>query len=384
MPPVMRTGAWYSHYDDDVRPSLQPYPERTLLDSLGALARDHPRRASILFKGATLTFADIDRLSTACGAALVEEGVTPGDRVALVLSNCPQFIIAELGAWKAGTIVVPLNPTYAERELESRFTSTRPRLIVSLTPFYGRVVRAAAQSAQHLGTPRTRVIATSIKEYLPPLTRLLFTMFRERRDGHRISLEFGDCWLSRLLYEHRLSERPGVSVGPDDRAVILSSGGTTGTPKGVVGLHRHYITAGTQVDEWTRSARAPFTDVVMLPLPLFHVYANVGVQPLAFLTPSPLSLIPNPRDVHDVLTTIRRVRPTCFSGVPALYLAMLNHPAVHAGRVNLQSLKICVSGSAPLLADTKRQFEARTGARLVEGYALTESMMAACLNSIRV
>jgi long-chain acyl-CoA synthetase len=165
--------------------------------------------------------------------------------------------------------------------------------------------------------------------------------------------------------------------------VILSSGGTTGTPKGVVGLHRHYVAAGLQLHEWTKSAKAPWTDVIMLPLPLFHVYGNVGVQPMAFVGPNPLSLVPNPRDLDDVLATIAQVKPAFFNGVPTLYTAILNHPSVRSGHVDLSSIKLCFSGAAALMAETKRQFEERTGARIVEGYSLTEGMMACCVNPVK-
>jgi long-chain acyl-CoA synthetase len=121
----------------------------------------------------------------------------------------------------------------------------------------------------------------------------------------------------------------------------------------------------------------------MLPLPLFHVYANVGVQPLAFVGPNPLSLVPNPRDIADLLKTIRSVRPAFFNGVPTLYTAILNHPDVRSGRVDLRSIKLCFSGSAALMSETKRQFEQATGARLVEGYSLTEAMMACCINPVQ-
>ena len=110
----------------------------------------------------------------------------------------------------------------------------------------------------------------------------------------------------------------------------------------------------------------------MLPLPLFHVYANVGVQPLAFVGPNPLSLVPNPRDIDDLLKTIKQVKPAFFNGVPTLYTAILNHPDVRAGKVDLSSIKLCFSGAAALMAETKRQFEAATGARIIEGYSLTE------------
>ena len=368
---------WLSHYDSDVPRTLAPYPEKTLLDYLADLARDHGEKAAILFKGTAVSYRRLEDESDAFAAALAALGVHRGDRVALVLPNCPQFMVAEFGAWKAGAIVVALNPTYSERELESALTATGASTVVALTPFYGRVKNIQSRTAVQ------RVIATSIKEYLPPLLRVLFTLLKEKKEGHRISLAAGDFWFGNLLRTHRSSKRPDVTVTPDDRAVILSSGGTTGTPKGVVGLHRHYVAAGLQIYEWTKSAKNRWTDVIMAPLPLFHVYANVGLQPLAFVGPNPLSLVPNPRDINDLLKTIKQVRPAFFNGVPTLYTAILNQPDVRAGKVDLSSIKLCFSGAAALMAETKKQFEALTGARIVEGYSLTEGMMACCINPVR-
>ena len=368
---------WLQHYDSDVRHSLAPYPDKTLIDYLDQLASQHGSKPALLFKGATMTYGELDRQSTAFAAALADLGVRKGDRVALVLPNCPQFFVAEFGAWKAGAVVVALNPTYTDRELERALIATGAETVVVLTPFYNR-----AKSVQS-STKVRRVVATSIKEYLPPALRVLFTLFKEKKEGHRISLSGGDFWFQNLLKAQRDAKRPAVSVGPDDRAVILSSGGTTGTPKGVVGLHRHYVAAGLQLYEWTKSAKEPWTDVIMLPLPLFHVYANVGVQPLAFVGPNPLSIVPNPRDVGDLLKTIKQVKPAFFNGIPTLYNAILNHPDVRAGKVDLSSIKLCFSGAAALMAETKRQFEEKTGALIVEGYSLTEGMMACCVNPVQ-
>ena len=374
MAPVHR---WLAHYDSDVAISVAPYPDKTLVDYLTELARDHGEKAALLFKGASMSYGALEKLSTALAAALTGLGVRPGDRVALLLPNCPQFFVAEFGVWKAGGVVVALNPIYSERELETTLTSTGASLVIALTPFYQRIKNIQ---------PRTRVrvvIATSIKEYLPPALRLLFTIFKEKKDGHRITLAADDAWFQALLRSHRSSPRPAVTVRPDDKAVILSSGGTTGTPKGVVGLHRHYVAAGRQLNEWTKSALRPWVDAIMLPLPMFHVYANVGVQPMAFVAPAPLSLVPNPRDIGDLLKTIRQVKPAFFNGIPTLYTAILNHPDVRAGKVDLSCIKLCFSGAAALMAETKRQFEAATGARIIEGYSLTEGMMACCVNPVK-
>src|SRR4029079_1443181 len=356
--------------------SLYPYPDKTLLDYLDALAREQPRGPALLFKGSEVSYDRLQRESDAFAAALAALGVRHGDRVALILPNCPQFFVAEIGTWKVGAIVCPINPTYTEREIEAALQGNGAETVVTLTPFYNRVKDVQPRTALR------NVIATSIKEHLPLALRILFTLFREKEGGHRISLQQGDHWLQDLLGRHRSSSPTTVTVGPDDRAVILPSGGTTGTPKGVVGLHRHYVASGLQLYEWTKSAKQPWSDVIMLPLPLFHVYANVGVQPLAFVGPNTLSLIHHPRDINDVRETIKQVKPAFFNGVPTLYNAMLNHPDVRAGKVNLRSIRLCLCGASALLAETRRQFEQQTGAVMLEGYSLTEAMMACCLNPV--
>ena len=160
---------WLAHYDPDVRPSLAPYPNATLLDYLSQLAREHGGKTALLFKGTSVSYARLESESNAFAAALVAENVKPGDRVALVLPNCPQFFVAEFGAWKAGAVTVPLNPTYSEREMQEALDATRTEVVVTLTAFYARVKQVQGRTAVRL------VVATSIKEYLPPALRILFT-----------------------------------------------------------------------------------------------------------------------------------------------------------------------------------------------------------------
>ena len=368
---------WLAHYDEGVPATLAPYPSRTLVDYLADAARDRPRQAALLFKGAALTYSELDRLSDACAAAFRSLGVQRGDRIALLLPNCPQFLIAEFAAWKIGAIIAPLNPLYTEQELEGPLRENGIETIVTLTRFYDRVKRVRPR------TPLTRVIATNIKEYFPPLLGLLFTLAREKRAGDRVKLEPGDHDLSRLLTEHRTVPVERTRVTADDDAVLLMSGGTTGTPKGALGKHGAYVIAGLQEAAWLRSVLLPDTDVILLPLPLFHVYGHVGVQALAFVNRNPLAIVPNPRDLADLIRTIRRVKPAFFNGVPTLYIALLNRPEVQQGKVDFKSIKICLSGAAALMAETKNRFESITGARIVEGYSLTEAMMAACINPVK-
>jgi long-chain acyl-CoA synthetase len=367
---------WLAHYDADVPPTLAPYPNRTLVDYLADAARERGRQNAILFKGAAITYAELDRLSDAGAAAFASMGVKQADRVALLLPNCPQFFIAQFAAWKIGAIVAPLNPLYTEYEIEGPLREHGVETIVTLTRFYDLVKRLQPR------TPLRRVVAANIKAHFPPILRALFTVFREKRDGHRIALEPGDHDLAQLLAAHQGGPFDRIPLTGDDPAVLLMSGGTTGTPKGVLGKHCGYVIAGLQELAWTKSALRADTDVIMLPLPLFHVYASVGVQALAFINRNALSIVPNPRDLDDLLKTIRQVKPAFFNGVPSLYIALLNHQDVRQGKVDFRSIKICFSGSAPLMADTKARFESMSGGRIIEGYSLTEAMMACCINPV--
>jgi long-chain acyl-CoA synthetase len=366
---------WLDHYDAGVPRSLAPYPRTTLLDYLTRWAAEYPNDTAIIFKGAAITWRQLEDQSDACASALAELGVRRGDRVGLLLPNCPQFLLVQFGAWKIGAIVSPINPTYTEREIEEPIRDHGIEILVTLTRYYGRV------KAVQPRTPLRHTIATNIKDFFPPLLRWLFTLARERREGDRITLAAGDYGLLPLLRHHAARRVPRAAIDGDDPAMLLMSGGTTGTPKGVLGKHAVYVITGLQVKAWLQSALGD-RDVICAPLPFFHVYANVGVQALALVNRSPMALVPNPRDIRDLLSTIRKTKPAFFNGVPTLYVGMLNHADVQRGRVDLKSIKICFSGSSALLADTKRRFEALTGGRIVEGYSLTEAMMALCVNPV--
>jgi len=367
---------WLAHYDAGVPQTLAPYPERTLLDYLTDTAREHGDRAFLLFKGATVTYAQLERESDAFAAALVEQGVRRGDRVAIGLPNCPQFFVAELGAWKIGAIACPFNPTYTEREIQDALVTTGATTLVVLNRFYKKVKDIqAATSVQ-------RIIVTNIKEYLPFLLSIAFTLFKEKKEGDRITLTGGDLRLAELLRACRGRPRPSVTISPSDPAVILMSGGTTGKPKGVVGLHGSMVIAGLQLKAWLSPAMREWEDTIHLPLPLFHTYANTGVQSLALVNHNPIALVPNPRDIGDMLRDFNKVKPAFTCAVPTLLNAIMNHPMVKAKKVDFSSLKLCFSGAAALMAETKKRFEEITGSVIVEGYSLTEAQMAVVANPV--
>lgn len=367
---------WFRNYDPGVPRTLAPYPDLTLLDFLRQNAASWPDRPALFFKGATISYDDLEKLSDRFAAGLIRLGIEQGDRVAIALPNCPQFIIAEFAIWKAGGIACPVNPTYAERELDHAFTATGARTAIVLNRFYARF--KAVQ-------PRTsvkQIIATGIKDYLPLEKRIAYTFVREKKDGERISLGAGDSRFKSLIRAGSGGEHRAASVRPDDPAVILMSGGTTGTPKGVTGSHRGMVTAGLQLQAWLKHAMDEWTDTIMVPLPLFHTYANTGVQSLSLINHNPLSLTPNPRELREVLDEINEVKPAFICAVPTLLNALLSHSMTKSGKVNWRSIKLCFSGAAALMSDTKKRFEELTGGVIVEGYSLTEAQMAVIANPV--
>ena len=367
---------WLKNYDEGVPYSLEPYPKQTLLDILSDTVRQRPNHTALIFKGRHLSYSELERLSDAFANALVALGVKKGDRVALLLPNSPQLILTQLGVWKAGGIAAPINPLYTGHELERLLLECGAETVVVLTRFYKKVKPLQ---------PRTRVrhiIATNIKEFLPRFLNLLFTLFKEKKEGHRIKLQANDLWLSDLLRQHAGIQRPNVKISPEDSALLLFSGGTTGEPKGAVGTHQALLMTGMQLRAWFSTITSEWEDVILLTIPLFHVYGNAGVFSVGIFGRDSFAIIPDPRDIDEVITTIRKVRPTFFPGVPTLFNALLNHPDVQAGKVDFKSMKLCVSGASSLLAEVKNRFETLTGGRVVEGYGLTESMMAAVVNPL--
>ena len=368
---------WLDHYDEGIPKTLEPYPRQTLVDVVDETTRMRPNHTALIFKGERISYGELAWRSDALATALVKQGVKKGDRVAILMPNCPQYVIAEFAIWKAGGIVASINPLYTERELEHALNECGAETVIVLTLFYNKVKAVQAK------TKLKRVIATNIKEYLPKLTGLLFTLAKEKKDGHRVQLQGGDLWFADLIRQYTGAPRPQVAVGPDDPGLILFTGGTTGVSKAAYATHQALVMAGMQIRAWFSATLVEWDDCFLGSLPLFHVFAAVGLQTVALLGRSPIVLIPNPRDIDDVVANIEKTRPTFLPGVPTLFIALLNHPKVKSGKVDMTSIKLCISGAAALMLDTKERFEAVTGGRIVEGYALTESMMAAVISPVK-
>jgi long-chain acyl-CoA synthetase len=367
---------WLKNYDKGVPATLQPYVQQTIVDVMRETVAARPNHTALYFKGSKMSYAQLDQLSDQFANALTAMGVKKGDRVALVMPNIPQFVVAEFGAWKAGAVAACVNPLYTEYEMEHALNECGAETAVVMTLFYNKVKSVQSK------TKVKRIIATSVKEHLPFIVRLLFTLAKEKKEGHRITLQQGDFWFQNLLKQYKGAGRPKVAVSPSDNAIILFTGGTTGLSKAAVGSHEGLVMSGKQIFAWFQNILHEYDDVFLTALPLFHVFANAGVQMAALVSRGGMALVPNARDIPDVMKTIQKTKSTFFPSVPTMFNAMLNHPLVKEGKVDLTSIKLCISGASALLQETKESFEKLTGSRIVEGYALTESMMAICCTPV--
>jgi long-chain acyl-CoA synthetase len=363
-PELLAEKPWLRFYPPNIPLDIKP-TEDTLPGLLRESARRYPGQTAIIYFGRKFSYKELDEAADHFALGLLAKGLKPGDRVALLLPNCPQFVIAYYGALRAGAIVVPCNPLYVERELEHQLRDAGAKILVTLTLFY----KLAKAVQPKVGLEQ--IIIGNIKDYFPPALRLLFTVAKEKKAGHRVKLD-GPEFLSWRDFMAAPSQNPAAylpEVKADDVALYQYTGGTTGVPKAAVLTHRNLAVNARMC--WAWLGDRPRTGAITLSvIPFFHVYGMTGALNLTVYSAGTLVLLPSfvPK---DVLKAIHRYHPTLFPGVPAMYIALINHPDV--GKYDLNSIEACISGAAPLPLEVATRFEKLTGAKLIEGFGLTEA-----------
>ncbi|MBE9478843.1 MAG: long-chain fatty acid--CoA ligase [Chloroflexi bacterium] len=370
----MKERPWFKHYESEVPKSIE-YPEVPLYHFIENAAAKYPDQACAIFKGSVITYAEMDDIINRLAGALAAMGVRKGTPVGIFMPNSPQFVMAFYAILKAGGIVVATNPLYTAREIEHQIKDSGTEIMLVMSNFYSLIKDVQPK------TPIKKLIVTNIKEYLPGMLRFLFTLTKEKKDGHRVELGEGDYWMQDLLKEYSAADRPQMEMKPKDDALYQYSGGTTGLSKAAIATHGNLVANTLQIKSWLPSVKVG-GETVLMAIPMFHVYGMVAGMSFGIAAAASLVMVPNPRDMGDVLGSISKYRPTIYPGVPAMYNAINNHPDVKAGKVDVSSIKACISGSAPLMRETQTNFEELTGGKLVEGYGLSEAPTATHCNPV--
>lgn len=354
---------WIASYPPEIAPSLE-YPRVPLTHYLEQAAAEYPDNFALNFMGRRITYRELLTLSYQFAHALIRRGVKKGDRVALMLPNSPQTVIAYYGALFAGATVVMTNPLYTERELTHQLNDSGAETIVTLDLLYQRVMKVKP------ATPLKRLMITSVGDFLPFLKKLFYPIV-QRKQGHRPQVEYGPNVESFVAVLKESAVTPiQVEIDPEkDLALLQYTGGTTGVAKGVMLTHSNLIANATQCQAVLYKLKKG-RERILGALPLFHVYGMTTVMNKGISLAAEIILVPK-FDVKQILDLIDKWKPTVFPGAPTMYIALINHPDLK--KYDLSSIEVCVSGSAPLPVEVQHRFEELTGGKLVEGYGLTEA-----------
>src|SRR3990170_3778457 len=353
---------WVKFYERGVPESLT-YPDLTLGNVLGQTASKYPDNTALIFYGRKISYTELDALVNRFAHALTGLGVKKGDRVALMLPNIPQMVIAYYGTLRLGAIDVATNPLYHEHEVEVQLKDSGAETLLAVDMFYPVISRALPK------TGVKRLILCGIKDYLPFPLNLLYPI------KARIEKQWVHVKRVPPIYDFLslLSEAPAtpvnVAISPDDTAILQYTGGTTGTPKGAILTHRNLVVNAVQNRDWL-TMRKEGEERVLAVIPFFHVYGMTTAMNFGVLSGAQLILIPK-FHTKEVLETIHKYRPTIFPGIQAMYLAIGNYPKI--GKYDLTSIKAAISGAGPLMHEVQERFEQLTKARIVEGYGLSEA-----------
>lgn len=333
--------------------SLPAMLERTL--------RANPQAPFLHFLGRTYTYAHIHASAQAFAAGLQAAGIAKGDRVGLFLPNVPIYAAAYYGAMMAGAVVVNFSPLYSVDELAWQVgdSGTRVLVTVDVPELYKTASKVLEASALET------LVVGSLAEMLPWYKGLALKLLKRSQIA---DVAYGPSVKSWAGMTPAKAPAP-VEVTPADLALLQYTGGTTGRPKGAMLGHDQLSVNAQQV-----AAINPFGDaageVFMGALPFFHVFANTALLNHAMVTGASIAMVPR-FETKQVLETIQRYRCTGFPGVPTMFQAILDHPDL--AKTDLSTLKVCISGGAPMPGPVHVRFEEATGVRLVEGYGLTES-----------
>lgn len=369
----MSSKPWLKFYDPQV-PAELVVPALTIPDLLQNAVAKYPGHTALVFMGARMNYSQLKQQVDKLTAALHALGLGRGDRVAIMLPNCPQAVIAYYATLSMGAVTVMTNPLYVERELEHQWRDAGVKLVISLDLFWPKieVVRQTLSIEQ--------VILSGIQDYMPIAKKLLAPL-ELRRQGKWVDVVYGNTVQSfKKLIDRQHPQPPKIELSPEELACLQYTGGTTGLPKGAMLRHRNLIASLAQIRSFLLYEHKEAQDIGLGIMPFFHVYGMNGLMNLSMHLAATLVLIPQP-EIKTIVEAIVAERPSFFTGVPALFVALNNYR--NFDKIDLTSIKAMFSGAAPLPVEVMEKFEARTGARIAEAYGMTEASSVTHVNPLQ-
>ena len=357
---------WLKNYDEGVPADIE-VPKKPLYWLLEETARNFPERSVFVFYGKSVSYRELYEMSRRFAGYLKERGIGKGDVVGIMLPNSPQFAIAFYGALMAGATVSPMNVLYSPREIKFQLSDNKARILVALDMFRDRVEAGLPESVEE-------VLWTGIQDFLPPLKSLAFKLLRRPPKPPA-----GDMHKSFMAALRSGPIESPAEVDPyEDVAALMYTGGTTGLPKGAMLTHYNLLANVYQIDAWFKPG-VRGSDVFIGVLPWFHIYGLTAVLNSGIHKAATIIVYARP-DIEQIMKDIDKYKATVFHGVPTLYRLIINHPRVK--EFNLKSLEVCISGAEPLPKAVAERFMELTGAKLREGYGLTETSPVTHVNPI--
>ncbi len=352
---------WLAKYPSKVPPTLT-YPEVPLDQLLRETATKYPSAVATIFYGAKMTYREIDEGASALAGALARLGIEQGDRVGVLLPNSPPFVMAYYGIVRRGAIVVQMNPMLSPHELRNELQDSGAVALITTDPLLDK-----ASEACH-GTSVRYFIVTSPATYVPLLMRPVVKAKTRPKGEVRFPELVQVHSFEALLKEGHKPQK--VDLDPKEQvAVFQYTGGTTGLPKAAMLTHFNLVANALQTAAWTYGLETG-KEVFLCVLPFFHSYGMTVGMNLGIVKASAMLLLPK-FDPAETAKTIQQYKATLFPGVPAMYAAVAYH--AQKSSIDISSVKVCVSGGGPLPREVHDKFVAATGAKLVEGYGLSEA-----------
>jgi long-chain acyl-CoA synthetase len=337
------------------------FEPRWMPDTLFQTAARVPQAPAIDFMGRITRYAELASQVRRAATGFQALGVGPGCTVGLFLPNCPHYVIAAYGAWLAGARLANFSPLYTAEELRAQVEDSEADVMVTLD------VKALLPTIETvLASSRLKtLIIGNVAEALPPAKSFFYRLLKGG-DRSRFAEDVHHLAFADLIAKPEFTG--AERADPDSIALLQYTGGTTGTPKGAMLTHANLSANAQQVNAIDDQPGAP--DRILAALPLFHIFAHTCIMNRTILNGGMMVLLPK-FEVKAALSAIERTKITALPGVPTMYRAMLDHSDIR--RHDLSSIRICISGGAPCPEPLKAAFETVTGAKLVEGYGLTES-----------